>query len=671
MIQEQDKCRQEALARSTALLGEEAMEKLKGARVAVFGLGGVGGQAFEALLRSGIGALDVVDGDRFQPSNLNRQLLATAKTLGLSKTAAARLRAEELGLPCRLTEWPLYFDERTAGVFPFQAYDYIVDAIDSVPSKLLLIEKAREWNVPIISSMGTGGRLDPEGLTVCDLFETSGCPLARVRRRECRARGIDRLTVVCSPAEPIAPMPASSSFVPPAAGLLLASRVVQELLKGQVKAPAAADAPAMEAFLKESGMHPDCICPEKEIAAFKKALEQGLTPSGSCLEMLPTYLSAFEGRLRPGEEVIVLDAGGTSLRIARVSFREDGRLVLQDQTRQPMPGSLEPLTKETFLEALTEALRPYLGQDALLAFCFSYPARIGEDKDGVVMAPLNKGVRIEGVVGMHVCRELEEALTRAGIPGKRRYILLNDSVACAAGALPFYDRTRYDGLIGFILGTGTNCCFEEACAGHTRYGTLPGESMLINAEAGAYDGFPVGRGDALLHQRDPQPGIHRFEKMIGGAYLGRLARCTAELAAEAGLFSPGFTAALAGVPDFTTRELGEFLTDPRKGPLAALCETETDRGALSLLILRLAERAALCTAVMFTAICEHRGWGRDPKRPALIAAEGSTFWRFGPYFPALEARLERFGRERGVFTEIRALDNPNMAGSAAAALLNL
>lgn len=229
--------------RSEMLLGEQAMERLAGARVALFGLGGVGGYALEALVRGGVGHLDLVDSDTIGVTNLNRQLLATHSTLGMAKVEAARLRALDINPQAEVRCFPAFFGADTAEQFDFRQYDYIVDAIDTVSAKLLLVEKAVAAGTPIICCMGTGNKLDPSGFRVEDLSKTSVCPLARVMRKELGKRGIRHLKVVYSQEENISPqgweeeaaqigkrqIPGSVSFVPGAAGLLLAGAVIRDL----------------------------------------------------------------------------------------------------------------------------------------------------------------------------------------------------------------------------------------------------------------------------------------------------------------------------------------------------------------------------------------------------------------------------------------------------------
>jgi tRNA A37 threonylcarbamoyladenosine dehydratase len=228
------------------LLGGEALERLHNSRVAVFGLGGVGGHVVEALARSGIGALDLIDNDTVALSNLNRQIIATENTLGELKTEAAKARVLSVNPNCRVTLHNCFFLPENADTFDFSAFDYVVDAIDTVSGKLAIIEKALAAGVPVISSMGTGNKLNPAMLTVSDISETSYDPLARVMRRELKKRGITSLKVVWSREKALTPAappgeadkpsgsrrstPGSTPFVPGCAGLILASEVVRDLL---------------------------------------------------------------------------------------------------------------------------------------------------------------------------------------------------------------------------------------------------------------------------------------------------------------------------------------------------------------------------------------------------------------------------------------------------------
>lgn len=234
---------QEQFIRTQMLLGADAVQRLQKARVALFGLGGVGGYTLEALVRSGIGALDLIDSDTVSLSNLNRQILATHSTVGMLKVEAARRRVLDINPSCVVNTYPVFYTPETADQFDFAQYDYIVDAIDTVTGKLQLVQRAVESGAPIISCMGTGNKLDASAFEVTDLSKTSMCPLARVMRRELGKRGIQHLKVVYSREEALTPtgweeeaaalgkrqIPGSVAFVPGAAGLLLAGEVVKDI----------------------------------------------------------------------------------------------------------------------------------------------------------------------------------------------------------------------------------------------------------------------------------------------------------------------------------------------------------------------------------------------------------------------------------------------------------
>ena len=235
------------LARTELLLGAAAMEKLAAARVAVFGIGGVGGTVCEALCRSGVGALDLVDSDRVAVSNLNRQIIATQATVGQLKVEAMRARILSINPQTRVTVWPCFFLPENADTFPFADYDYVVDAVDTVSAKLALAARCQTAGVQLISCMGAGNKLDPTAFKVSDISKTRIDPLARVMRKELKKRGVEHLKVVWSEEAPHAPagpplpdpdhpgrraIPGSTAFVPAAAGLVLAAEVVKDLTDG-------------------------------------------------------------------------------------------------------------------------------------------------------------------------------------------------------------------------------------------------------------------------------------------------------------------------------------------------------------------------------------------------------------------------------------------------------
>ena len=240
-------------ARTELLLGNVAMEKLKNSRVAVFGIGGVGGYVCEALARSGVGHLDLIDHDKVSLTNINRQIIATHKTIGRDKVNVMKERILEINPAADVKIYKCFFLPETADEFPFDEYDYLVDAVDTVTAKIGLVMTAKEKNIPVISSMGAGNKLDASRFQVADIYQTRVCPLAKVMRRELKKRNIEKLKVVYSEEVPVIPVswsecretdqessieiqftgkrivPGSVAFVPSVAGLILAGEVIKDL----------------------------------------------------------------------------------------------------------------------------------------------------------------------------------------------------------------------------------------------------------------------------------------------------------------------------------------------------------------------------------------------------------------------------------------------------------
>jgi tRNA A37 threonylcarbamoyladenosine dehydratase len=234
--------------RTKRLLGKDAMMKLKSSHVAVFGIGGVGGHAADALIRSGVGEITIVDSDEVAESNINRQLIATSKTIGRKKVEVMKEHLLEINPEAKIHVFDCFFLPETKNQFDFGSYDYVIDAVDTVTAKLALVEACREMDTLIVSSMGAGNKLDPTAFEVTDIYKTSVCPLAKVMRKELKARGVKHLKVVYSKEIPLEPIedekfvsdekrsrratPGSIAFVPSVAGLILAGEVIKDLAKG-------------------------------------------------------------------------------------------------------------------------------------------------------------------------------------------------------------------------------------------------------------------------------------------------------------------------------------------------------------------------------------------------------------------------------------------------------
>lgn len=233
----------EWFSRTEMLIGKESIERLKQSSVAVFGIGGVGGYVVEALARSGVGNLHLIDNDTISLTNINRQIIATHETIGMQKTAVAKERILSINPACKVFTYDVFYSPETSNEFDFSKFDYIVDAIDTVTGKISLVMQAQEYGTTIISSMGTGNKMDPTKFQVADIYKTSVCPLAKVMRHELKKRGVKKLKVVYSEEQPIMhksesdeniigrrSVPASNSFVPPVAGLIIAGEVIKDII---------------------------------------------------------------------------------------------------------------------------------------------------------------------------------------------------------------------------------------------------------------------------------------------------------------------------------------------------------------------------------------------------------------------------------------------------------
>ena len=228
--------------RTRILIGDEALEKLKNSHVAIFGVGGVGGFIAEALARSGMGSIDLFDNDVVSPTNLNRQIIALRSTIGKYKTEVMEARIRDINPECNVTAFNLFYDEESAKEVDLSKYDYVADAIDFVKGKIELVKRTKELNVPIISAMGAGNKLDPSAFEISDISKTSVCPLARVMRKELKTLGINHLKVCYSKEPPITPLPSlenegkrvtpgSVAFSPSVMGLIIAGEIIKDLIK--------------------------------------------------------------------------------------------------------------------------------------------------------------------------------------------------------------------------------------------------------------------------------------------------------------------------------------------------------------------------------------------------------------------------------------------------------
>lgn len=416
-------------------------------------------------------------------------------------------------------------------------------------------------------------------------------------------------------------------------------------------------------FLRIHGMHPDGLDMAAELAGFRANMDSGLKGNfgpADC-KMLPAYVTV-DGRPPLGERVLTLDAGGTNLRAALVSFTEQGAAVEQLRTR-PVPGVGKPTSKEDFLREVAEFAAPLASQADRLGFCFSYPAEILPNGDGKVIE-FSKEIVVSGSTGMLVCQELLGVWEKMGIKAPRTFAVVNDTVAALLGGYAGF-RGASDGWLGLILGTGNNVCYLADCAHIKR--PIPGwerSKMVINMESGVYSGFPQGTFDKQLDAASTAPGTYGNEKMVGGVYQGEVLRRT--LAGAVELFSSGFEQRLANAGALTSADLSFFAADG-SGELSALCASEDDREVMTTLVDCLLERAAKLVTLSLAGPMEAENMGKSA--PAQVVAEGSTFWKNAVLRRKIETQAERFIHgELGRQYAFIGAENPNLLGAALAAL---
>ncbi len=428
---------------------------------------------------------------------------------------------------------------------------------------------------------------------------------------------------------------------------------------------------AVEEFLQSRGF---CVEPAGAadlLAEFDRQMDAGLAGRGGSLAMIPAYLG-IDRPVPTGTPVLVMDAGGTNLRAAVVWFDTQGRPRIEDFRKCPMPGTEGvEVDAERFFDALADVLEPIARRATALGLCFSYPTEILPDGDGKLLR-WTKQIQAGPVVGRRVGSSLVRAL-EARIGRSTRVRVLNDTVATLLAGKSAGVVRRYSNYIGFILGTGTNtACVER----HERIGKLPGLApgglMAINVESGNFDGVVRSGFDEDLDRELPDCGSYRFEKMISGAYLGRLGLCILRAASAQGLFSPSAASALASLGELPNKDFDDTVDNPfLEGTVfGAVPLGDADRRRLIALGRPVFLRAAYLTAVNIAAAVLRSGSGRDPLHPVCVTVDGSTYYRTrtAQFKSRVEAHLRELLGSRGVHYELLAVEDAPIVGAAVAGL---
>jgi hexokinase len=411
---------------------------------------------------------------------------------------------------------------------------------------------------------------------------------------------------------------------------------------------------------------------DKNVKAFLKEMEKGLSGKKSTLEMIPTYIETG-AEVPTNKRVIVIDAGGTNFRVAAVYFDEQKKAVIENLHLYKMPGVQYEIGKDEFFKVMAGYLKDIAGAAQNIGFCFSYPVEMSPNKDGRLIR-FAKEVKAKEVEGQLVGENLNRALASMGLGGDKHIVLLNDTVVTLLAGVGYQNRS-FDSYIGFILGTGTNTCYVEKNSNIKKTKNLDLlKSQIINTESGNFGKIKQGKIDAVFDKSTVKPGIHKFEKMISGAYLGHLCLAAIHKACDDCLFSPHVANALWQISELDTKDMNAFLLYPYgNNPLADAAKQGNSNDSLTLYYIadRLTERAAKLTAINLSAIAIKSGQGTDPSRPICIVAEGTTFYQMKGLKNRVEFYLKQYlENKRGLYYEIISVDNATLIGAAIAGLTN-
>ena len=425
--------------------------------------------------------------------------------------------------------------------------------------------------------------------------------------------------------------------------------------------------------LKDNGMHHEDIGMDQLCDIFTEEMRRGLAGEDSSLAMIPTYIDV--GKDIPADKpVIVLDAGGTNFRVATVYFGEQGKPVIENFVQKPMPGLDKEASKEEFFATIVEYMAGVVDVSSSVGFCFSYPTEILPSKDGRLIR-FCKEVKAKQVEGELIGRNLVAAIEAAGYKGKKQIVILNDTVATLLAGMSAFGKRAFDSYIGFILGTGSNCCYIESNRNITKKGDLdPNKEQIVNVESGSFAKAPRGSIDLQLDESTLDPGKYTFEKMFSGAYFGAICLKAVQQASKQGLFSETGAAELLATKELQTKDVNSFMRYPHgDSPLAVSCTkaSRQDCAAVWYLLDSLIERAAKLTATLLSSVVLKTDKGKDPCEPVCITAEGTTFYELKSLKEKSECYLRSFLQDKhGRFIELVSVENATLIGAAIAGLTN-
>jgi hexokinase len=420
----------------------------------------------------------------------------------------------------------------------------------------------------------------------------------------------------------------------------------------------------VDRFLARNGLEAGVIDAEAVLDDFLEEMKRGLDGRESSLAMIPTFISA-DKPVPAGRRVIIVDAGGTNLRVATAVFDESGSPTIENFSNYEMPGSQREVGKEEFFDLFAGYLLPVAGLSDAVGLCFSYAAEITPDGDGRLLT-WTKEIRAPEVIGEPIGKNIAERLEARGF--RPKFTLLNDTVATLLAGKSMGGSERYDSYIGFILGTGTNTSYMERNVHIRKREDLDSAgAQAINVESGNFGKCPLGPIDLAFNRMTVSPGTYTFEKMISGAYLGGLCLLVLKTAAEEGVFSAPGARTLSSLPELSTIEVDVFLRNPkkrRKRPLDSL--SDEDKKIVHRLFTSVIERASLLAAINISAALVKSGGGK--LRPVCVNVDGSTFYKTLGLRRRAEDYLCQILAPRGLSYQLIRVDDSPLIGAAVAGL---
>ena len=418
-------------------------------------------------------------------------------------------------------------------------------------------------------------------------------------------------------------------------------------------------------FFQNHGLDAEDINVDALLDDFRMEMDKGLAGKESSLKMIPTYIST-DHNLPLNEPVIVIDAGGTNLRIALIHFDESAQVVVDEFSKYQMPGVEKEFSANEFFGTLAEYVRPVAAKSERIGFCFSYPAEISETRDGKLTC-WTKGIKVPEVEGRYIGKGLIDALGSDG-EGKK-LTLLNDTIATLLAGKAKSGGKNYSSYVGLILGTGTNMAYIEHNSNITKLNNInTNDSQPINVESGNFKLAPCGDIDRALFANTPNPLTYMFEKMIAGLYRGDFILLVLKAGAREDLFSEPCAEYIMALNNLEGIHVDKFLKDSAEGPLAADVITDEDKETLRSVINGIYLRVAKLTAINISAAVLKSGTGTDPMQPVCVNIDGSTYYKSVGFKKMVETFLEQILGKRDIAYDLMHVDEAPLVGAAVAGL---